>query len=128
MNFWQSIWDLFWWTIWIFAFVSYLWAVVAIISDIFRDHELKGWAKAVWVVFLIFVPFLTALIYLIARGGGMAQRAARSASAAQSAADGYIRSVASSNPSDEIAKAKALLDSGAISDDEFATLKAKALA
>ncbi len=128
MNFWASIWDLFWWTIWFFAFIAYLWAVIAIITDIFRDGSLKGWAKAIWMIFLIFVPFLTALVYLIARGNGMEARASRASASAQAAAEDYIRTVAGSTPSDDIAKAKALLDSGAITAEEYASLKAKALA
>lgn len=130
MTFWQSIWDIFWWTIWIFAFFAYLWAVIAIISDLFRDHTLNGWWKAVWIIFLIFVPFITALIYLIARGGGMAERAQKDAAAAQQATNDYIRQAAgtSASASDEIAKAKALLDAGTISQQEYELLKAKALA
>ncbi len=80
-----------------------------------------------WIIFLIFMPFLTALIYLIARGNGMAMRTQQAASQAQRATDTYIRSVAATSPADEIAKAKALLDSGAITAEEFAHLKAHAL-
>lgn len=128
MSFWASIWDLFWLSIWMFAFISYLWAVIAIFGDIFRDRELKGWAKALWVILLVTLPFVTALVYLIARGGGMSQRAMQQADAARSATDNYIRSVAGSTATDDIAKGKALLDSGAITAAEYETLKAKALA
>ena len=130
MNFWESFWDIIWWTIWIFAFIAYLWAVIAIISDLFRDHALNGWWKAVWIVFLLFFPFLTALVYLIARGRGMAERAQRDATEAQEATNAYIRQAAgtSASPADEIAKAKALLDAGTISQQEYDLLKAKALA
>ncbi len=130
MTFWQSIWDIFWWTIWIFAFITYIWAVIAIISDLFRDHTLAGGWKAVWIIFLIFVPFLTVLVYLIARGRGMAERAQKDAVAAQQATDAYIRQTAgtSASASDEIAKAKALLDAGTINQQEYDLLKAKALA
>ena len=130
MSFWQSFWDIIWWTIWIFAFFAYLWAVIAIITDLFRDHKLNGWWKAVWIIFLIFVPFLTALIYLIARGKGMAERAQNDAVKAQQATNDYIRQAAgtSASPADEIAKAKALLDSGTITQQEYDLLKAKALA
>ncbi|MGX5695825.1 SHOCT domain-containing protein [Agromyces soli] len=130
MSFWNSIWDIFWWTIWIFAFITYIWAVIAIISDLFRDHTLAGGWKAVWIIFLIFVPFLTVLIYLIARGRGMAERAQKDAIAAQQATDEYIRQTAgtSASASDEIAKAKALLDAGTITQQEYDLLKAKALA
>jgi ABC-type multidrug transport system fused ATPase/permease subunit len=122
-NFWSVIWLFFW----SFAFVAYLFALFAIIGDLFRDHKLNGWLKAIWIIFLIFVPFLTALVYLIARGPGMAERSQKEARQVQSATDDYIRQVASSSPADEIAKAKALLDSGAITPDEFAHLKSRAL-
>jgi len=123
-NFWSTVWLFFW----CFAFVAYLFALFAIIGDLFRDHKLNGWWKAVWIIFLIFVPFLTALIYLIARGRGMAERSVKEALDTQAAVDAHIRDVTStSSPADEIAKAQALLDSGAISQDEFAHLKARAL-
>ena len=99
----------------------------AIIGDIFRDKTLSGVGKAVWLFFLIFVPFLTALIYLIARGDGMAQRNVRDAADAKQATDEYIRSVATSSPSDEIAKAKSLLDAGTINQAEYEAIKTKAL-
>ena len=123
-NFWSTVWLFFW----CFAFVAYLFALFAIIGDLFRDHKLNGWWKAVWIIFLIFVPFLTALVYLIARGRGMAERNMKEAVDTQAAVDAHIREVTStSSPADEIAKAQALLDSGAISQEEFAHLKARAL-
>jgi hypothetical protein len=124
----DSFWDVMWFVFVSFAFVAYLMVLFSIIGDIFRDHELNGWGKALWILFLIFVPFLTALVYLIARGKGMAERAAGAAQEAQNATDAYIRQAAGSSPSEEIAKAKALLDSGAITAEDFAALKAKALA
>jgi hypothetical protein len=124
---WSNFWSVIWLFFWSFAFVAYLFALFAIISDLFRDHKLNGWWKALWIIFLIFVPFLTALVYLIARGPGMAQRSQKEARQYQAATDDYIRQVASSSPADEIAKAKALLDSGAITPEEFAHLKAHAL-
>ena len=129
MSFWNSLGDILWWTLWFFAFFAYLWAVIAIITDLFRDHKLNGWWKAVWIIFLIFVPFLTALVYLIARGSGMAERAQKEARQYQQATDEYIRQTAgtAASPSDEIAKAKALLDAGTISQAEYDQLKAKAL-
>jgi hypothetical protein len=128
MSFWNSLGDLLWWTLWFFAFFAYLWAVIAIITDLFRDHKLNGWWKAVWIIFLIFVPFLTALVYLIARGSGMAERAQKEARQVQAATDDYIRATAgAASPSDEIAKAKALLDAGTINQQEYDALKAKAL-
>ena len=128
MSFWNSLGDILWWTLWFFAFFAYLWAVIAIITDLFRDHKLNGWWKAVWIIFLIFVPFLTALVYLIARGSGMSERAQKEARQVQAATDDYIRATAgAASPSDEIAKAKALLDAGTISPAEYDQLKARAL-
>lgn len=124
--FWTQIWDAIWWFLTIFVFIAYLMALFSIITDLFRDRELSGWAKAIWFIFLIFLPFLTALVYLIARGSGMAERANQEAKAAKTATDEYIRSVANS-PVDDIAAAKQLLDSGAISAAEFEQLKASAL-
>ncbi|GAA3887301.1 SHOCT domain-containing protein [Leifsonia kafniensis] len=124
----SNIWDVIWTFFWIFAFVAYLMILFSVISDIFRDHKLNGWLKALWIIFLVWVPFLTALVYLIARGRSMAERAAAAQQRAQHAAESYIKDVAGTSTADEIAKAKALLDSGAISADEFAALKAKALA
>ena len=129
MTFWENFWDLIWWFLWAFVFIAYLFALFAIIGDLFRDHKLSGWWKAVWILFLIFVPFLTALIYLIARGNGMAARSQKEAKQYQAATDQYIRqTVGATSPSDEIAKAKALLDSGTISQAEYDQLKTKALA
>jgi len=129
MNIWTSFWDVIWWFLWVFAFVAYLMVLFAIIGDLFRDHKLNGWWKALWIIFLIFVPFLTALIYLIARGRGMAERSQKEAKQYQAATDEYIRQTAgAASPADEIAKAKSLLDAGTISQGEYDMLKAKALA
>jgi hypothetical protein len=128
MDFWENIWNVIWLLFWSFAFVAYLFALFAIIADLFRDRELNGWWKALWIIFLIFLPFLTALIYVIARGRGMAERSAKDAAVSQAETDKYIRSVAgSSSAVDEIAKAKKLLDDGTITADEYAALKAKVL-
>ncbi len=127
-GFWGSFWDLIWWFLWAFVFVSYLFALFAIIGDLFRDHKLSGGWKAVWIFFLIFFPIITALVYLIARGGGMGQRAAAQAQQYKSAQDDYIKQVAGTSPSEEIAKAKALLDAGTITPAEYETIKAKVLA
>ena len=91
MNFWENFWDLIWWFLWAFVFIAYLMALFAIIGDLFRDHKLNGWWKAVWIIFLIFVPFITALVYLIARGNGMAERSQKEAKQYQAATDEYIR-------------------------------------
>lgn len=115
-------------TIWIFFLFAYLMLLFFILTDLFRDKELSGWAKAVWVVALIFFPMITALVYLIARGSGMQERSAHEAEQMKKAQDNYIRSVAApQDPADQISQAKKLLDSGAIDQSEFDTLKAKAL-
>ena len=129
MSFWSTIWDAIWWFLTIFVFIAYLMALFSIITDLFRDRLMNGWVKAIWLLFLVFLPFLTALAYLIFRGKGMGERAAEQARQAKAASDDYVRSVAgTSSPADDIAKAKQLLDSGAITPEEYAQLKAKALA
>ena len=130
-GFWGSFGDIIWWFLWMFVFISYLFVLFAIISDLFRDHRLNGWLKALWIIFLIFAPFITALVYLIARGRGMGERSQAQAKQLETAQAEYIRSLgagAGSSPADEIAKAKSLLDSGAISQAEFDSIKARALA
>ena len=97
-GFWGSIGDLIWWFLWAFIFVTYLFALFAVIGDLFRDHKLSGWWKAIWIIFLIFVPFLTLLVYLIARGNGMAERGAAQAKELRTAQDQYIKSVAGCQP------------------------------
>jgi hypothetical protein len=125
----NSFWDFFWFIIISYVFIAYLMMLFNIIGDIFRDRELSGFAKGAWMVALIFLPFLAALVYLISRGTGMAQRQYKAVEQARSQQDDYIRSVAGSTSSaDEIAQAKALLDTGAINQAEFEGLKAKALA
>lgn len=124
---WDNVWSIVWFFFWSFAFISYLFALFAVVGDLFRDEALGGWGKALWIFCLVFVPFLTVLVYLVARGKGMAERSQRSAVQAQRAADEYIRGVAGSSPADEIAKAKALLDSGTITPDEYERLKGAAL-
>lgn len=126
----NSFWDFLWLVLVTFAFVAYLMVLFQILTDMFRDHELSGVLKAVWIFFLIIAPFLTALIYIIARGKGMTERAIAANVAARESADAYIKSVAGGGASatDQIASAKSLLDSGAISQAEYDQLKAKALA
>jgi hypothetical protein len=121
--------DFFWLLIWSFVFVFYLMILFQIIRDLFRDRDLSGWWKALWIIALIFVPFLTALIYLIVRGRGMAERQAGEVQQAQAATDSYIQEVAGrGNPAEQIATAKRLLDDGTITAAEFERLKAAALA
>ena len=124
----MSFWDIIWFIIVTFAFVAYLMVLFSILTDLFRDKDTSGLAKAVWVIALIFLPFLTALIYLIARGQGMAERNVRVSREMRAQQDAYIRDVAASTPADQISKAKELLDAGAISQAEYEAMKAKALA
>jgi len=124
VNFWQWVLILLWW----FLFFAYLVILFQILGDLFRDSRLSGWLKAVWVLFLVLFPYLTALVYVIVRGQGMAERQGRAVARAREETDSYIREVAGSSPAQHIAEAKALLDAGAITPDEFALLKAKALA
>lgn len=124
----DSFWDFLWVILVSFAFIAYLMLLFSIITDLFRDHKSSGWAKAIWVVFLIIFPFITALIYLIVKGDDMTKRSVRAAQEMQSAQDAYIRQVAGKSGPEQIADAKALLDAGTISPQEFEALKAKALA
>jgi hypothetical protein len=110
---WAEVENLVWWSASAFVFLAYLFALFAIIVDVLRDGALNSWRKALWLVVLVVIPFVAALVYLIARGRGMAERARRSAAPA--------------SPADEIAKARALLDDGAITPAEYERLKAKAL-
>ncbi|WP_029135589.1 SHOCT domain-containing protein [Nakamurella lactea] len=123
-----SFWQFFWLLVWAFFFVCYLMMLFQVIADLFRDRELSGWWKAIWIVCLLIVPLITMLVYLIVRGKGMGDRQIAAAQDARRAADSYIQSVAQTSPADQIARAKELLDSGAITQPEFDSLKAKALA
>lgn len=122
------LWELIWFMIMVFMFMAYLMALFTIIGDLFRDRELHGGAKAIWLIALVLVPFITAVAYLILRGSGMAERQQAQVSQAKAATDDYIRTVAAASPADEIAKAKALLDAGTISASEYEALKARAIA
>ena len=120
--------DLFWTMLWFFLFIMWIWLLISIFSDIFR-REMSGWAKAGWVFFLIVLPLLGALIYLIANGGDMQARTVKDYQAMESAQKDYIRQVAGTgSAADELEKLAGLRDSGVISEDEFAAQKAKNLA
>lgn len=123
-EFWQS----FWLIIELFFLFAYLIVLFHIVADIFRDRSIGGFAKAIWILFLWVVPVLTALIYLIARGRGMEERQQEVAAAAQRDVQKYIRETAGRNPAQEIAEAKSLLEAKVLTEEEFARLKAKALA
>ncbi|HWM02226.1 MAG TPA: SHOCT domain-containing protein [Actinophytocola sp.] len=122
--------DVLLWSFWFFIWIAALMVWFRCLFDMFSDHTLSGWAKAGWAIVLIFVPWLGALIYLIARGRSMTQRQADAVAKVQAEQDQYIQQVAGSTTSatGQIAEAKTLLDSGAISQAEFDTLKAKVLA
>ncbi len=126
-DFWSAIWNAIWWFLLAFVFIAYLMALFAIITDLVRDRSLKGIFKALWLILLVFLPFLTALIYLIARGSGMAERTAERAHETRCETDDYIRQVTGTTVAGEISEAKQLLDSGVITPDEFEILKASAL-
>jgi Phospholipase_D-nuclease N-terminal len=112
-----------------FAWILFFWMLFAIIGDIFRRHDISGWGKAGWIIFVVFLPFLGIFVYLIANSKGMAERNQRDVQAVQRDTDAYIRSVASTaDPAEQIAKGHELLEKGAITQAEFEKLKASALA
>jgi hypothetical protein len=121
--------DVLLWFLEFFLFVIWFWLLLTIFGDLFRDHELSGGMKALWIVVLVLLPYLGILIYLIARGHGMGARAAKQSALVQEQMDARIRAAAgtTTSPTDQIAKAKALLDSGAIDQAEFERLKGAAL-
>lgn len=123
----DSFLDFLWLIVYAFFLVAYLMVLFQIIGDLFRDRALAGGWKALWMVFLIALPLLTAVVYLIARGGGMAERQGAAVTSARAATDEYIRSVASTGPADQIRAAKDLLDSGALTAAEYEQLKARVL-
>jgi hypothetical protein len=125
----NNFWDVLLWTFWFFIWIAAIMVWFRCIFDMFADRTLSGWGKAGWAILLIFVPWFGALIYLIARGRSMTERQIEAAQAQQAAQARYIQQVAgTTTPAEQISHAKALLDSGAISQDEFNVLKAKALA
>ena len=111
----------------IFLFVVWIWILFTIITDLFRDHEMSGWAKALWILFLVFIPFLTGLVYLIARGSGMRDRAIKAQTDAKKHFDEYVREQAHASPADELHKLNELREKGALSQEEFDQAKAKLL-
>ena len=122
--------DVLWTLLIIFLWIMFFWILIVVLGDIFRRRDISGWSKAMWVLFVVFLPFLGILVYLGVYGSGMAERNVKDARQAQAQTDEYIRSVAGSGggAAAEIEKAKALLDSGAITQAEFDSLKQKALA
>ncbi len=119
--------SMFWWMLMFFLFVIWIWLLITVFVDIFRSH-ISGWAKAGWTIFIVFLPLLGVLVYLIAEGGKMQQRQIDHAAAMQKAQNQYIREVASSSSTaDELSKLKDLHDQGVLTDEEFADQKAKIL-
>ena len=118
------------WTMLVFfCWILFFWLLFIVFGDLFRRHDISGWGKAGWTIFVIVLPFLGIFVYLIAEGGGMAERNVRQVQADKASMDAYVRSVAgSTSPSDQIAQAKQLLDSGTITQAEFDQIKARALA
>ena len=113
----------------IFFLIIWIWILIFILTDLFRDHELSGWAKAVWLLFLVFLTPITALVYLIARGGGMRDRAIAAQAEAQQQMDAYVRqTVSSGSTADELAKLAELHKAGSLSDADYEAAKAKVLA
>jgi uncharacterized membrane protein YcjF (UPF0283 family) len=123
-NFASFLWDV----LVIFAFVIWFWLLIVVFGDIFRRRDVSGWGKAAWIILVIILPYFGVFIYLIAEHSGMAERGTQQVQAQQAVADQYIRSVSGSGgPASEIETAKNLLDSGAITQSEYDSLKAKAL-
>ncbi|MDA0164110.1 SHOCT domain-containing protein [Solirubrobacter ginsenosidimutans] len=121
--------NVFWTMILFFFWVAWIWVLITVFIDLFRRHDASGWVKALWIVFLIFLPFLGVLVYVIANGHGMTERRVKDVQADQAQFDEYVQSVAAKGgAASEIEKAKGLLDSGAITQAEYDSLKAKALA
>jgi hypothetical protein len=125
--------DIFWSILWFYFLFLWIMILFHILSDLFRDHTVPAVTKTLWVLFLVFLPFLAALVYLLTRGKGMAERAAARQQQAQEQFDSYVRTVATTgdataSPADQITQAKQLLDAGTIDQAEFDRLKAKALA
>lgn len=146
-EFWTDFWSFIWLFFWGFAVVAYLFAVFTVIADLFRDRQLNGWWKALWIACIFFLPFVTVLVYVIARGTGIVERlderpprgahaatvdepapAASAAGTAPTASAASVTSTAVASPAVEIGRAKELLDTGAITPVEFEALKNRALA
>jgi hypothetical protein len=119
--------QVFWSIVWFTLFFIWIWLLIVVFGDIFRSPDLSGWGKAIWTIFVIFLPYLGVFVYLIARGHKMSEHAIAQAQAMQEAQNSYIKSVASSasSPADELSKLAALRDQGAITEAEFASMKAK---
>jgi Phospholipase_D-nuclease N-terminal/Short C-terminal domain len=121
--------EVFWTMLIFFAFVIWIWILITVLIDIFRRHDSSGFAKVLWIIFIIVLPYLGVFVYLIAEHKGMTERAVKQQQAAQQQMDQYVQSVAGkADPAEQIAKAKQLLDAGTITQAEFDQIKQKALA
>ena len=121
--------EVFWTMLIFFAFVVWIWILFTVLADIFRRHDTSGFAKVLWIIFIIIVPYFGVFVYLIAEHTGMTERSIKQQEAAEAQAAQYVRSVAGqSDPTEQIAKAKQLLDNGTITQAEFDQMKQKALA
>ena len=119
--------DFLWTMLWFFLFIAWIWVVIVVIADVFRSQDLNGWGKAGWTIFIILIPWLGVLVYLIARGHGMQERSAQQAADQQAAANAYIKETAGTTNADQLEKLKSLHDSGALTDAEYNAQKAKVL-
>jgi hypothetical protein len=120
--------SLFWSMLMFFLFIIWIWLLITVFIDVFRSQDMGGFAKALWVLFLVFLPFLGVLVYVIARGSSMQERAIKQAADYEKAQRAYIQEVASASPAEELTKLKGLHDQGVLTDAEFAAQKAKILA
>lgn len=123
--------ELLWSMLWFFMFIIWFWLLMSVFGDIFRSDDLGGWGKALWIIFIVVFIWLGVLVYFIARGKGMQERSVKAMQAQQAAQQDYIRTVAGSSTtstSEELARLVDLRDKGALTDEEFAALKAKAIA
>jgi hypothetical protein len=124
----MSFWDIIWFIFVAYVFFAYLMVLFSVIGDIFRNRESSGFTKALWVLLLIVLPFITLIVYLIVNGSSMGERSARQSQAIQAQQEAYVKNLAGTNsPADQVAQAKKLLDSGAITQAEYESMKAKAL-
>ena len=127
----MPLFDVFWAMLWLFVWIAWIWLVVSIYFDIFRSRDLNGWGKALWALFVLILPLLGVLAYLIVRGGDMHERAAADVARRQQAMDDYVRSAAAGggvSVADELTKLGQLRDQGIVTDDEFQAQKARLLA
>jgi predicted PurR-regulated permease PerM len=123
-----SFWDFFWDVLLLFAWIIWFWLLITVFIDIFRRHDTSGFSKVLWVIFVIILPYIGVLIYLLVEHQGMAERNMKQAQQQQQQFDQYVQSVAKTDPAEQISKAQQLLSQGAITQEEFDQIKAKALA